>query len=189
MANYRRKANMGVRVFISLVVTGGILLAQPGRGRGSQQVSGPTAADDPGPGNAARGLTIFEGKGACLTCHRVTDKGSRLGPDLSDVAMQRTREALEKSLLDPNPEVQPQNRSYRVVTREGTVYTGKLLNQDVFSVQILDSQEKLRGFQKANLREYSFVASSPMPSYRDKLSSEHLADLIAYLASLKGVNK
>ena len=180
---------MAVKVFISLILTAGILLAQPGRGRGSQQPLAATAADDPGPGNAARGLALFEGKGACLTCHRVKDKGSRLGPDLSDIGTQRTRDALEKSLLDPNLEVQPQNRSYRVVTRDGTVYTGKLLNQDVFSVQILDSLERLRGFQKSNLREYNFAASSPMPSYRDKLSSEELADLIAYLASLKGVNK
>jgi putative heme-binding domain-containing protein len=180
---------MAVKVVVSLILTAGILLAQPGRDRGGQQPRTATAADDPGPGNAGRGLAVFEGKGACLTCHRVTDKGSRLGPDLSDVGIQRTRDALEQSLLDPNPEVQPQNRSYRVVTRDGAVYTGKLLNQDVFSVQVLDSQERLRGFQKSNLREYNFVASSPMPSYRDKLSSEELADLIAYLASLKGVNK
>jgi cytochrome c oxidase cbb3-type subunit III len=180
---------MVVRVFIGLIVTGGMLLAQPGRGRGSHEPRMPTAADDPGPGNAGRGLAVFEGKGACLTCHRVRDKGSRLGPDLSEIAMLRARDALEKSLLDPNPEVQPQNRPYRVVTRDGAVYTGKLLNQDVFSVQILDSQERLRGFQKSDLREYNFVASSPMPSYREKLSSEELADLIAYLASLKGINK
>ena len=179
---------MVVRVSVSLIVAAGILLAQLGRGgRGRGAVETPAA--DPGPGDAARGLALFEGKGACLTCHRVKDTGSRLGPDLSDIANQRTRDALEKALLDPNPEVLPQNRSYRVVTRDGAAFTGKLLNQDTFSVQILDSKDRLLGFQKSNLREYNFIQTSPMPSYRNKLSSAELTDLIAYLASLKGVTK
>jgi len=176
---------MAIRVIISLIVAGGLLLAQQGRGgRGRGAVETPAA--DPGPGNAARGAAVFEGKGACLTCHRVKDKGSRLGPDLTNIAALRTREALEKSLLDPNPEVQPQNRTYRVITRDGATFTGRLLNQDMFSVQMLDSRERLVGFQKSNLREYSFVQTSPMPSYRNKLSSDEVADLIAYLASLNG---
>ena len=33
-------------------------------------------------GNAANGQTVFEGKGACLSCHRVNDRGSRKAPDL-----------------------------------------------------------------------------------------------------------
>ena len=66
------------------------------------------------------------------------------------------------------------------------VNLGRLLNHDLFTVQLLDSQEQLRSFQKSNLREYAFVDSSPMPSYRDKLSAEELADLVSYLVSLKG---
>lgn len=180
---------MVVRVFIGQIVAAGILLAQRGGGSASRQAHVITAAADPGPGDAARGLVVFDGKGACVACHRVKDKGSRLGPDLTDIGIQRTRDALEKSLLDPNPEVQPQNRAYRVTTRDGAVFTGKLLNQDTFSVQLLDSKERLLGFQKSNLREYGFVRSSPMPSYGNKLSSEELSDLIAYLASMKGVAK
>ena len=36
-------------------------------------------------GSAARGKTIFEGKGGCTACHRAAGTGSRSGPDLSDV--------------------------------------------------------------------------------------------------------
>ena len=80
----------------------------------------------------------------------------------------------------------PSQRSFRVVTRDGVAITGRLLNHDAFTVQLLDSQEQLRSFQKSNLREYAFVDNSPMPSYRDKLSAEELADLVSYLVSLKG---
>ncbi len=139
------------------------------------------------PGDVARGKSIFEGKGACRTCHRVGDQGSRSGPDLSQIGGQRRVVELHRSIVEPDAEIVPANRLLRIVTRDGATLTGKLLNQDSFSVQILDiKDEKLKSFSKSNLREYTFVNNSPMPSYKDKLSTQELSDLISYLASLKG---
>jgi len=70
--------------------------------------------------------------------------------------------------------------------RDGTVVTGRLLNHDVFTIQLIDAQG-LRSFQKANLKESGFVEKSPMPSYQGKLSAQELADLVSYLVSLKGI--
>jgi hypothetical protein len=39
---------------------------------------------------------------------------------------------------------------------------------------------------KSDLKEYGFLKSSPMPSYKDKLTAQELADLVSYLVSLKG---
>ena len=105
---------------------------------------------------------------------------------MTDVGGLRRIVELERSILDPGAVVQPNHRFFRVVTRDGVAITGRLLNHDLFSVQLLDSQEQLRSFQISNLREYAFVDTSPMPSYRDKLSAEELADLVSYLVSLKG---
>ena len=122
-----------------------------------------------------------------MTCHRISDKGSRVGPDLTQIGASRRSVELHRSIMEPNAEVVPANRSFRAVTREGTTVTGRLLNQDTFTVQLLESQkEQLLSFQKANLREYGFVNTSPMPSFRDKLSSQELADIISYLTTLKG---
>jgi putative heme-binding domain-containing protein len=137
-------------------------------------------------GDPARGKEIFEGKGQCLTCHRVRTTGSRVGPDLTDIGMLRRTGELQTSLVDPDAEILEANRYYRVVTKDGQTVTGRLLNEDTFSVQLLDSTEKLRSFKIADLREHAFVAKSPMPSYRDKLTSAELADVIGYLTSLKG---
>lgn len=138
------------------------------------------------PGDASRGKAIFEGKGACLGCHSVRNTGSLTGPDLTDIGAIRRAPQLEKSLLDPDAEILQQNRTFRVVTREGTVITGRLLNRDVFTIQLLDAQG-LRSFQKAGLRESGFVEKSPMPSYQGKLSTQELADVVSYLVSLKGI--
>ncbi len=140
-------------------------------------------------GNAARGKGIFEGKGQCLNCHRADGKGSYLGPDLTDIGVRRRAAQLERSILDPDAEILPQNRSFRVVTKDGTKVVGKLLNLDTFTVQMMDSHEQLRSFEKTNLKEFGFVDKSPMPSYKDKLSSEELSDLIAYLVTIKGVTR
>lgn len=140
-----------------------------------------------GSGTAARGKAVFEGKGACGSCHRVGGSGSRTAPDLTDVGSQRRAAEIEQSLLDPDAEVLPQNRYYRVTTNAGDTVTGRLLNIDTFTVQMLDSRERLLSLPKSSLRDSGFVGKSPMPSYRDKLSRQELADLVAYLVSLKGI--
>jgi cytochrome c oxidase cbb3-type subunit III len=140
-------------------------------------------------GDAMAGKAIFEGKGGCLACHRVKGNGSRVGPELTDIGALRRTVELERSILDPDAEVLPQNRSFRVVTASGVTIDGRLLNQDAFTVQLFDSNERLLSFSKSNLKEYAFVDQSPMPSYSGKLSPKELADLVSYLASLKGVDK
>jgi hypothetical protein len=73
-----------------------------------------------------------------------------------------------------------------VVTNTGDTITGRLLNHDTFSVELIDSQENLRSFDKSGLREFTFLPHSPMPSFRGKLNGEELADLVSYLTTLKG---
>lgn len=148
------------------------------------------AGEAPSPGNAQQGRVVFEGKGGCLNCHRVGGLGSRLGPDLSDIGLQRdSAEELQRSILEPDAEILPRNRFFRVVTRDGNTITGRLLNHDTFSVQLIDPKERLLAFQKSALREHGFVKSSLMPSYRGKLTPEELNDVIAYLATLKGISQ
>jgi putative heme-binding domain-containing protein len=134
----------------------------------------------------ARGKSLFESKG-CVNCHRVLDHGSRVGPDLTDIGARRKPDEIERSIVDPNAEVLPENRYVRAVTRDGATITGRVLNEDTYSLQLIDSKEKLVSLQKADLRQFEFLKSSPMPSFRDKLSGNELSDLVAYLVSLKGL--
>lgn len=136
-------------------------------------------------GDLARGRAIFFGQGRCTDCHAVSGAGARHGPDLTGIGRERRAVELEASLLEPNAVVQPTGRSYRVVLANGEAVTGRLLNHDTFTVQLIDSDERLRSFVKADLREHGF-AESPMPSYRETLSPQEVADLVSYLVSLQG---
>ena len=141
-----------------------------------------------GVGDATRGKVLFEGKGQCATCHRVMGKGPRLAPDLSDIGATRPLPELHQALLDPGATIRPGNRYFQVVTRDGRTITGRLLNQDTFSIQLIDSSERLVSFPKSNLRSFGFVTNSPMPSYRDKLTPAEIDDVVGYLVTLKGLN-
>lgn len=136
-------------------------------------------------GDPARGRVVFEGQGGCMACHRVDGAGAGLGPDLSTIGQSRRAIELEQSLLEPEAEVLPSSRFYRVVAHDGTVTTGRLLNLDTFTIQLLDTDERLRSFAKSSLREHDF-APTPMPSFRNTLTAQELADVVSYLVSLRG---
>jgi len=137
-------------------------------------------------GDAARGRALFDGKGACTRCHRVGVAGSRVGPNLSDIGTARSAGSLQRSLVDPTSQMMPINRPVRVVTKDGTIINGRRLNEDTYRLQIIDDRERLLSLVKADLREYSVSKTSPMPSYKGTLSDEEIADVLAYLLSLKG---
>ena len=137
-------------------------------------------------GDARRGRTIVETKGGCASCHRIGAQGSRVAPDLSDIGATRGAGSLLRSLTDPTSQMFPINRPVRIVTRDGKVVNGRRLNEDTYTVQLLDEQENLVSLAKSDLREYTIQTVSPMPSYQNKLTADELADVVAYLLSLKG---
>jgi putative heme-binding domain-containing protein len=137
-------------------------------------------------GDAAKGKTIFEGKGECLNCHRVNGRGGRSGPDLSDIGELRRPADLEQSLIEPAAVVAPQNRIVRVMLRDGKSTAGRLLNQDTQSIQVLGQDEKPVSIPRATVRSVTDEKSS-MPSAKEKLDAHEIADLVSYLATLKGL--
>jgi putative heme-binding domain-containing protein len=138
-------------------------------------------------GNATRGQALFAGAGNCASCHAVNGKGPRVAPDLGDIGNLRTADLLHRTLIDPAGSLLPVNRSVYAVTKEGKAINGRRLNEDTYTVQLIDEQERLVSLNKADLREFAVLKTTPMPSYKDKFSVQELADLEAYLLSLKGV--
>jgi cytochrome c oxidase cbb3-type subunit 3 len=147
-------------------------------------------------GNAAHGKELFYGTAACGTCHMVNGKGGRLGPDLSSVGGSRSFEYLADSMRDPSKRLaqgiseplkdfSQEYETVTVVTADGTKLIGVVLNEDNFTLQMMDTREQLRLLQKDKLRSYEKSRESLMPAYDQKmLSDKDLQDLIAYLLAV-----
>jgi putative heme-binding domain-containing protein len=137
-------------------------------------------------GDAARGKAIYDGKGGCAGCHRVHGNGSLIAPDLSDIGATRKPSAIERSILQPAMAMQPINRPLRIVTRDGRTIEGRRLNEDTATVQLTDREGRLISLAKSDIREFQLGTTSGMPSFAGKLSDSEVADLLAYLVSLRG---
>jgi putative heme-binding domain-containing protein len=136
-------------------------------------------------GDAGRGQALFDGKGGCRTCHRVHGTGPRAAPDLSEIGATRTPAALERSLRDPSSGMLPINRPVRIVTSDGTVVRGRRLNEDTQTVQLIDERERLLSLSKKDIRTFEIDTTSTMPAYARRLSDDEIADVVAYLLTLK----
>ena len=144
-------------------------------------------------GNATHGKELFYGSAACSTCHMIQGKGGRLGPDLSTTGSARSTEYLVESMRNPSQrlaqgiseamkEFSQEYETVAVVTSEGTKFTGVVLNEDHFTLQMMDTREQLHLFDKGKLRSLEKSRESLMPAYDQKmLSDKDLQDLIAYL--------
>jgi hypothetical protein len=74
----------------------------------------------------------------------------------------------------------------RAVARDGATIEGRRLNEDRNTVQLIDAKDRLVSLNKAELREYTVIRTSTMPSYKDKLSPDEVTDVVKYLTTLKG---
>ena len=158
----------------------------------SQEVS---ASGKP-PGNAAHGKELFFGDANCSLCHMVNGKGGRLGPELTEVGASRTREALIDAVRNPSrrlawglneatKEFPQEYESVTVVTADGKQIKGVTLNEDSFSVQIMDTSEQIHLLEKDKLRSFQKSRESAMPKYGpDLLSDKDLEDIVAFLISV-----
>ena len=143
-----------------------------------------TGGGEPAVGDPEAGAAVFRGEGGCKGCHSVDGQGGRRGPDLSDIGRKQSLEELENSVLRPNDKVSPAYWRIRASTKDGGTLTGRRLNEDTFSLQLLDSHEQLVSVMKSDLQGFELLKDSVMPSYEGKLSRRKIDDLVAYLATL-----
>ena len=144
-------------------------------------------------GNAARGKELFYGSAACANCHMISGKGGRLGPDLTGTGSARSVEYLVDSLRNPSrrlaqgiseamKEFSQEYETVTVMDAGGQKFQGVVLNEDNFTLQMIDTREQLHLFEKDKLRSIEKTRESLMPAYDPKMLPEKdLQDLIAYL--------
>ena len=135
-------------------------------------------------GDSAAGEALFRGDGGCIGCHQIAGQGGRSGPDLRSVAAFTTASELRESILHANKTARARHFRVRAVTRDGKKIEGRRLNEDTYSIQILDADEQLVSLDKTKLFKYEVVKESIMPAFASVLTDAQVSDLIAYLSSL-----
>jgi len=137
-------------------------------------------------GDAANGERVFRAN--CMGCHRVNAEGGRIGPDLSRIGAARSRDALVLRVRR-NLEARAGNgfAPVTLTTEDGRAVSGVTKNEDLFSIQIMETTERIQGFDKDSLQSLDQPAGSLMPAFGpDRLSDSELDDLIRYLQTLRG---
>jgi len=147
-------------------------------------------------GNTVHGKELFYGGANCSSCHMVQGKGGRLGPDLTAVGTARTVESLVESVRSPSrrlawgltestKEFAQEYETVTVVTPDAQEIKGVILNEDQFSLQMMDMTEQIHLFEKDKLRSVRKSRESLMPAYNPTiLSDQDLGDIVAYLLSM-----
>ena len=144
-----------------------------------------SAPTDPPKGNAERGQQLFQAN--CRNCHRVNGNGGRLGPDLSRVGVSRTRDMIVKQIRGATEDFRAGYEPVTVTGSDGQAIHGVKKNEDNFSVQIMDTRERIQGYQKDKMKSVTDDTKSAMPVYgTDRLSENDLDDIIRYLQTLRG---
>jgi putative heme-binding domain-containing protein len=143
------------------------------------------APTDPPRGSAEKGATIFRAQ--CATCHRVNGAGGRLGPDLSRIGSARSRDVIVRRIRGG---VEGFAQGYAPVTltpNNGSPIVGVKKNEDLFSVQIMDTSERIQGYEKDKMKAVENGVRSTMPAFSsNRLNDADLDDLVRYLQTLRG---
>lgn len=143
------------------------------------------ASTDPPRGNAENGQRLFRAN--CASCHRVNNAGGRLGPDLSRVGAARARDAMVRQVRGAVEDSRPGFEPVTITPASGQAIRGVKKNEDLFSVQIMDTRERIQGYEKDKVKEVTNDTRSAMPAFgTDRLSESDLDDIVRYLQTLRG---
>jgi putative heme-binding domain-containing protein len=130
------------------------------------------------------GEALYQRQG-CPQCHRINAKGSRFGPDLSEIGRIRSAEYLRASIIDPDADVGQRYWVVSLTDGDGKSYEGFLMNEDTYTVQFFDPSSRLYSMERSGLKSFKIDKKSKMPSYKEKLSNDQVDQLVTYLSSLR----
>jgi putative heme-binding domain-containing protein len=136
-------------------------------------------------GDVVRGRELFHGAAGCSICHMVEGKGGRLGPDLTAIGGARSLESIIESVRNPDSQLADGYQTATVVTADGKKRKGIVMNEDRFTIQMMDTSERILLLERDKLLSFEKNPESLMPPYdKTRLSDKDLQDVVAYLLGL-----
>ncbi len=137
-------------------------------------------------GSAARGKTVFNTVGTCIKCHKVLGEGKEVGPDLSEIGSKLSRQDMYVAILNPSAAVSHNYETYTLVTVDGQVLTGLLMNQTDQEIKLRTQEGIDHTLPPEDVELLKMQPVSLMPADLQRLMSlENLVDLVDYLVLLR----
>ena len=138
------------------------------------------------PGDAARGRRLFATRATCGNCHVVRGEGKDVGPNLSEIGAKLPAEALLVAILDPSAGISHNYETFVATTDDGRALTGLLVSRTDAEIVLKDAAGILHALPADRVEELQKSPVSLMPAGLEKtMTAQDLADLVAYLVSLK----
>jgi cytochrome c oxidase cbb3-type subunit III len=133
------------------------------------------------PGNPEQGKALFFGKAGCSQCHMVAGTGGFIASDLSEYARIHAVDQIRSAIVDP-ASIGQQTRLVAVTLNNGEKYTGRVRDEDNFSVQLQSLDGSFYFLSKSEIEKMQVDSQPLMPSdYGTRLDTHELNDVISYL--------
>ena len=114
--------------------------------------------------------------------------GGEVGPDLTYIADELSREELLESLVDPNASLAPGYGTISLTLKDGKQIIGTLMKENTTSVVVKVGEETPQTIALSEVKTKEYLPSA-MISMRDVLSKAELRDLVSFLVLLKKDSK
>jgi len=138
-------------------------------------------------GEVARGKDVF--RRVCSGCHRISDMGSEVGPDLVNLGGRLTKGNLLTQILDPNASISAGYEEYVIETTDGRTLTGILAEDSATSVTLRRKEGHQDTVLRSNIARMRTSTVSAMPEGHEReISPQQMSDLLEYLQSLGSVS-
>ncbi|MBI4585927.1 MAG: ThuA domain-containing protein [Planctomycetes bacterium] len=130
-------------------------------------------------GDPAAGKEAF--KNFCAKCHTHSGEGTKIGPDLTGMAVHPKSELL-LNVIDPNRSVEGNFRIYTVVTRNQRVLNGLLASENKSAIELFDTEGKKSVILREDIKQLVASTLSLMPEgFENQMSPENIANLLEFL--------
>jgi len=134
-------------------------------------------------GDAVVGRELF--KKQCMKCHTHSGEGTRIGPDLTGMAVHPKKELLTH-IIDPSRSVEGNYRVYSVALSDGRVMNGLLASESKTAIEIFDAEGKKHAIQRDEIDELVASPKSLMPEgFEKQLKPEEISNMLEFL-TLRG---
>ncbi len=149
----------------------------------------PDAADAWEPylaGDATRGESLFFDmqRLGCATCHRIGERGGRVGPNLTHVGSVRGPRELLRSILEPSAEITNGFQGVELETADSESLTGTLVREDDTQITLALASGGERTIATSDVVRRSLAKLSLMPgNFAELLTVTDLHDLLAFLTA------